>query len=202
MITIHLSNRAGKDLYSGRHKDVRQALEFCIHAKICLDGIILDHEDLRYANLDGWSVRNASFKGADLRGSNMSEATFLHCDFSEGLMQEACLCYSDLLNCNFYGTKFRKTDISEAKLDNPVFSHNIDTHLNLSTAYRITGIINSPSIHPMIVFQNLKQTIMLLNHIEKGKIIAVLKHLIKTANSNQDHYSLQEHTSSLQRNKR
>ncbi len=207
MIKIYLSNRAGKELYSGLHKDLRQALEFCIQSDICLDGVNLDHTNLRHANLDGWNVRNASFIRTDLRGANMSEATFINCDFSRSMMQDTCLCYSDLLSCSFFKTKFKKTDISEARIDNPVFSHDAQNSLAFSQAYRITNrtilppdMTEKPYTHPQIALVDPKKAEVLLNYIEESEVIYLLKHLISLNNHEEERCPLHEPPPLSQRN--
>ncbi len=127
-------------LYEGNHADITSAIEFCIQNNIPLNAIDLSFQKIYPINLDGVCIQGASFRETDLTGANMSEAKFTDCDFSGATLIDVCLCYTDLVRCNFKYTTFGHTDISMASLDSCAFEGWSALSLDFHTAFKLTEL--------------------------------------------------------------
>ena len=102
-------------LYSGTFDTLRQCVEQAAADKIILDYADLRHTNLVNAGLDNVQMRHARLDGANLMGANLSEAVLDHTIFADTGLQNACLCYSTVHNCDFDGALFGATDIAGAQ---------------------------------------------------------------------------------------
>ena len=127
-------------LYEGNHPDLVSAIEFCVQNNIPLNAIDLSNKKIYPINLDGVDIQGASFREADLTGANMSEAKFTDCDFSGAKMIDVCLCYTDLVRCNFKYALFAHTDISMASLDSCAFEGWNALSLDFHTAFKLSEL--------------------------------------------------------------
>lgn len=143
MRKITLLTTTTRLIYEGEHSSLTEAIESALQKGIPLDEIDLRHADLRHINLDGVCLRGALFHGADLTGANMSEARFIDCDFSASRMVDACLCYTDIINCNFKYAQFAATDISMATLDFCTFEGWDCFHIDFASAKSLKNLTYS-----------------------------------------------------------
>lgn len=162
---IRLSTTEGRTLLLIHAHDFREALEIAINRGICLDGLDAKGQNLRNANLDGWTIKEADFSDADLRGANLSECRFSKCRLTKADLSYACLCYSDLIACNLEETDLNKTDLSEATMEQCHLSTNTLAPHNIRTMHRICGNRLSPilleqkfglrqSYHPQVEYKS------------------------------------------------
>lgn len=141
MRKIKLFTTTEKLIYEGHHPSFVSAIEFALTYNVPLDDVDLSFADLRHINLDGVTLNNANFAGADLTGANMSEARFLSCNFSGAKLIDACLCYTDINNCNFKYTAFGATDISMAIIDSCAFEGWNTFDLDFSSAFSLYHLV-------------------------------------------------------------
>ena len=126
-----------KILYEGFHRNLNQAIEYAVHHNVSLNGIDLTDSDLQHINLDGIRLSHACFKGANLSGANMSEAEFSDCDFSGSDLSNACMCYSNFINCNLRCYSFCGADISMSSLSFCYFEGFSSLFLDFHKAFKL-----------------------------------------------------------------
>lgn len=65
--------KTNENLFSGHFINFKTCLETAIDKNVNLDYILIEHQDLALANLDGAMMNYARMRYCNLRGANLSE---------------------------------------------------------------------------------------------------------------------------------
>lgn len=163
-------------LHAGHFSGLRAAVEDAVRTHVRLDGADLRHANLALAGLDGAALSGARLDGANLTGANLSESVLSGTSLAGTTLHGACLCFSDLENCDFCGALFGGTDIAGTRLDRSRFAGLSTFSLNFIDADSLKDCLYLDTdgqkhlfSHPPLVVLGLPQPLILTErHIQVG----------------------------------
>lgn len=109
-------------LFKGTFKSFKRCIEQAVLDNINLENADLSYKNLQCANIDTAKLSGAKLHFTNLNHANISEASLSSCDFSGASLIGTCLAESDLSGSNFTNAGFGSTDITDAILDQSLFS--------------------------------------------------------------------------------
>lgn len=133
------SYKTGKDLFSGHFTSIIKCLEAAVEKNTNLSYADLRQKNLINGNFDGANMPYTLFSGSNLTGANLSEANLTGGIFDHTDLYNTCLCYSDLINCNFIDSNFGGTDIAGSDISYSKFSTFSCLDLNFTTTKNMIG---------------------------------------------------------------
>ena len=172
-------HRTGKVLYTGEHRNKKEALEQAATNGIDLSGVELSGENLDHAVLDDIKMQQAYIRQCSLRYCNLSEsllnrAKFIDCDLSH-----ACLAYASMRQTSVIETPIAHAELSGAWIENMIFSCPSGLLLDYSrcSQFKNSIYIHNQKTHCLmmkepIFIRGLGYDVILMNdHIKVGCVV-------------------------------
>lgn len=161
----------GENLFAGHFASFKHCLEKAVEKHIQLANIDLKNKNLSNANMDDAFLPGADLTGTNLTGANLSESNLEGAKIRNASLFNTCLNLSNLSMCDFEGSLFGATDITDCIIDSAKFSTLSCFTLNFSgvksmrdcTFTNLEGQISTMSKPPVIIQGLTRQPLIIMD---------------------------------------